>query len=139
MHQKTHQRGWLGIKGQTTPALGKRELAVLEILWRNGEQNVQQVLTGLPDADIGLSTVQSTLERLHRKQLLQRRKCGRAYCYRACISKAVIVGNLLRDIADEIAQGELAPMVSGFMAYLDSEGTSLKEALDHLGTDDNCA
>lgn len=132
MHGTNPLKGWLRIKRQTTPALGKRELAVLEILWRNGEQDAQQVLIELPDAGIGLNTVQSTLERLYRKKLAQRRKAGRAYRYLACVSKAAMVGSLLRDIADEIARGDLAPMVSGFMAYLDSEGASLDEALERI-------
>lgn len=111
---------WLGIKPRPAraPALGRRELAVLDILWQHGELAAQEVLMHLPTTSIGLSTVQTTLERLCRKQLLIRCKSGRAYRYRAAISKADVVSKLLHDIAAEIAGGDTTVMVSGFMDYM---------------------
>lgn len=111
---------WLGIKPRAarTPALGRRELLVLDILWRHGELAAQDVLMHMATTSIGLSTIQTTLERLCRKQLLVRSKSGRAYRYRAAISKADVVSKLLHDIAAEVAGGDTSVMVSGFMDYM---------------------
>ena len=55
------------------PALGDLELAVLEVLWQTDRADAKAVHSALGSArGIGLNTVQSTLERLFRKQLLAR-------------------------------------------------------------------
>jgi len=121
---------WFGLKPARarTPSLGKRELAVLEVLWQDGAQQAQQVLDQLPE-DITLSTVQSTLERLHRKALLQRHKAGRAYVYQAVISRADIISSLLHDMTAEISAGDMEPVVSGFIDYLADASPEVRSRL----------
>ncbi len=123
--------GWLGVKRPAAriPALGGRELAVLEILWRRGQVSAQQVLEQMSEPSLALSTVQSTLERLHRKDLVSRAKLGRAYYYRATLAKSDMISNLLRDIAQEITGGDMAPMISGFMGYISGEAPGMEPEL----------
>ena len=108
---------------QDVPALGNREIAVLKALWREGELSAHQLLTLMPhsQSQISLSTVQSTLERLYRKQVISRHKQGRSYRYKAIISQSAIVSNLLKGIALEISDGDMEPIVSGFMTFMDQE------------------
>lgn len=128
---------WLGLgpARPRTPALGQRELAVLEVLWAQGTQSAQQTQQQL-GRDISLSTVQSTLERLHRKGLLSRNKQGRAFVYRAAISKTDIITNLLHDIAADLSAGDMAPMVSGFMDYLADTAPDVGDRLSKALQDD---
>lgn len=107
------------------PDLGERELSVLEVLWQGGEATAQSVLGQMPGGDLSLSTVQSTLERLHRKDLLERTKQGRAYRYRAALDRAQLISALLRDMANDVAAGDLAPMLSGFLDYVSAEAPEL--------------
>ena len=73
---------------QQMPPLGTRELDVMKILWREGDLSAQQTLEILGNGSISLSTMQSTLERLHRKGLVERSKSGRLYLYTAEIGRA---------------------------------------------------
>lgn len=118
-------RGFDIRRKQRLSDLGERELLVLEVLWESGEATAQTVQSQMPDVDISLSTVQSTLERLHRKRLVERAKEGRAYRYHATMSKSQLIGDLLRDMADHVAAGDLAPMISGFLSYVSSEAPEL--------------
>jgi predicted transcriptional regulator len=61
-------------------ALGHLEVAVMEILWRQGESNVHQVAQSL-QRPLAYTTVMTTLDRLYKKGLLERRKSERAYFY----------------------------------------------------------
>ena len=128
MKKNADLRRWLGIgkKRNRTPELGQRELALMEILWREGPRSARQVQAQLTE-DISLSTVQSTLERLHRKALLQRDKSGRAFIYTAAISKSHIISNLLHDIADDLGGGDMNVMVSGFIDCLAEAGPSARK------------
>lgn len=122
---------WLGLKRKKsrTPVLGRRELAVLEVLWEQDEQTAQQVLEALNDNQIVLSTVQSTLERLHRKNLLLRNKQGRAFVYTARLQKTAIISSLLSDIAIELGSGDMEPVISGFVEFLSQEDPDLQSRL----------
>ena len=110
-----------------TPALGRRELSVLEALWETDSLSVQQVHDALTDEVISLNTVQSTLERLHRKRLARREKSGRAYYYSAGVSRTEIISSLLSDITEDIAGGDIATVVSGFQAFLGDRGDDPKD------------
>ncbi len=126
------QRLGLRRRHNRSPALGARELAVLDALWRHGRLSARQVLDAADDRAISLSTVQSTLERLHRKQVLIRHKEGRAYLYSARLTRENVISSLLQDITDEVAGGEISPVIAGFMAYLageDDEPTPLASSL----------
>jgi predicted transcriptional regulator len=123
--------GWLGIKRKAavTPILGERELAVLETLWREKTLSAQQILDSLPNSTITLNTVQSTIERLYRKKLLLRQKQGRAYFYEAAINKSDIIHTLLSDISNELAQGDMSPMISGFLKFLSNESFEKQQSV----------
>jgi predicted transcriptional regulator len=123
-------QGWFGTARQRTPSLGERELAVLAVLWSDSPLTAQQVLDAMPDPDISLSTIQSTLERLHRKNVLSRQKQGRAFLYAPLMDRHALISSLLRDIADDLAGGELAPMVSGFIDFLGDDGSRFASLLD---------
>ena len=71
------------------PALGALEMAVLDRLWTAGPADVAAVhaAVGVPRGLVS-NTIQSTLERLYRKGLAERSKRGRAFEYRACITRS---------------------------------------------------
>ncbi len=131
MKQRFSLTNWLGsdLRAGRLPDIGMREMDALEALWEHGPLTAQGALTQMKAADISLSTVQSTLERLTRKQLVSREKAGRAYVYKASISKETIISRLMREISDSLAGGEMAPMVSGFLNFLDASGEDASDAL----------
>ncbi len=124
-------------KRRPSPILGGRELEVMKILWREGAMSAQHLLQSISDSTLSLSTMQSTLERLHRKSLLQREKSGRRYIYRTAVSRSMFISQLLMDIAETVGDGEMAPMVSGFVTYIDYEAPEslaeeVREIIDRL-------
>lgn len=119
------------------PKLGARELEVMKILWRGESLSAKQVLDDLPNCELSLSSMQSTLERLFRKSLLTREKLGRFYVYQAKVSRSELITLLLGDIAEQVSDGQMAPMISGFMAFIGEDNTStttdkLQKAIDQL-------
>lgn len=111
-----------GLGPSRLPDLGERELAVMDLLWQHGSLTCQDALALMGDGDLSLSTVQSTFERLHRKNLLRREKVGRSFVYAAELTRENVISRLMHDIADSLAAGDATPMVSGFLDYLDEEG-----------------
>jgi predicted transcriptional regulator len=60
--------------------LGPLEQRMLDALWARGSATVRELLeNSLPE--LAYTTVMTTLDRLYKKGLLERRKCERAYRY----------------------------------------------------------
>lgn len=116
-----------GHSRQRAPVMGDRELDVMKILWRDGALSAQAVLDASGESNLSLSTIQSTLERLHRKALVARQKTGRYYLYRATVSRSAIISQLLGDIAEQFSEGDMQPMISGFMSFIGKEQQSQLE------------
>src|SRR6202162_6310324 len=68
-------------------ALGRLELDVMQILWERGSGNVRDVVQGL-ERQLAYTTVMTTLDRLFKKGLLDRRKADRAFVYSPQLSRA---------------------------------------------------
>jgi predicted transcriptional regulator len=67
-------------------SLGHLETEVMEILWLHGDSNVHQVVEKL-ERELAYTTVMTTLDRLYKKGLLDRRKSERAFIYSARLSR----------------------------------------------------
>jgi predicted transcriptional regulator len=118
-----------GNQGKTSE-LGALELQVLKCVWSAGDAiDARGVHAALAARRITLSTVQATLERLHRKALLSRTKAGRAYLYSATVCRESLIAALIRNLANRLADGELEPVISGFVELV---GEDDPELLDEL-------
>lgn len=114
------------------PALGALEIAILRVMWSaKGPMDARELLTLLAARRITLSTVQATLERLHRKGLLAREKVSRAYQYSAAVSQSRLIGSLIRELTREIAAGELEPVIAGFVELVGNDDPGLLDRLQH--------
>ncbi len=111
------------------PALGDRELELMKIFWEGEPMSAKQVLQSIPDQSLSLSTMQTTLERLHRKKLLSREKKGRFFVYEATVSRSQIIELLLGDITEQICDGDVATLVSGFTSFCSTSDTKGAETL----------
>ena len=77
-------------------SLGDLEMATLECLWGHGEADVRAVHAAIGvSRGVTLNTVQSTLDRLHRKGLLTRRKLSHAFIYCSATPKAELVSRAI--------------------------------------------
>ena len=66
-------------------SLGRLEFDLMQILWSRGESNVRDVVQQL-DRPLAYTTVMTTLDRLYKKGLLDRRMPDRAFLYSARLS-----------------------------------------------------
>jgi predicted transcriptional regulator len=67
-------------------ALGSLEFELMEILWTGGERSVRDVVPKL-SRPLAYTTVMTTLDRLFKKGLLERRKSDRAFVYSPSFSR----------------------------------------------------
>lgn len=89
------------------PALGDLEKAVLDDLWANTSGDVKAVHQRVVLArNISLNTVQSTLERLHRKSLLAREKISHAYVYSARVQCEELMSAMIVELVGSLGKAQ---------------------------------
>ncbi len=105
----------------------------MEVLWAAPGSDAQTVRNRLPAIRRrSLSTIQSTLERLHRKSLLSRHRAGKAYVYRAKLQRGELLGRLLGGVIRQLHNGQLDPILSSFVDFADRIDEGTLERLDEL-------
>lgn len=96
--------------------LGELELRVLERLWQKPDIDAREVREALGELSApSLSTIQSTLERLHRKAYVERIKHGHAYSYRAVVSRGSLLGRMMSDVIQLLHDGRMETILSSFV------------------------
>ena len=126
----------IGTPESSRPAalLGPLEWRVLEALWgRTASVSVRDLMADFPDT--AYTTLMTTLDRLHRKQLLLRTKLGRAFVYQTRLSRVEFESERAADAFRQAvaqSQGSLAPLVSCLVEAVGDRDLELLDELEAL-------
>lgn len=108
--------GFKTLKNLDVPPLGDLEIAVLEDIWRHESSDAKTVHARVGRLrSISLNTVQSTLERLFRKGLLQRKKVSHAYEYSSAVSRQELMSRLVESAVRRVAGPQPDALLSAFV------------------------
>ena len=112
--------------------IGPLEERVLELLWRSGERSVRDVRDELGGA-LAYTTVMTTLDRLYKKGLLDRRRSGRAFLYAPRASReAVAASALRRALARLLPRTPARPLLASFVDAVGEHDRALLAELERL-------
>jgi predicted transcriptional regulator len=93
-----------GKKPSVASRLGPLESALLSALWKRGNATVRELL-GDGFADSAYTTIMTTLDRLHKKGLLDRISDGRAYRYSPRQTQEEFEGMRLAGVVQQVLGG----------------------------------
>jgi predicted transcriptional regulator len=114
--------------------LGPLEREVMEILWRRSQASVRDIHLVFKER-LAYTTLMTTLDRLHKKGLLDRRKDGRAFYYSARYSPADFKRGIARDVIDSLlgrGKGEAEPLLACIVDAVSDRDRELLDELDRL-------
>jgi predicted transcriptional regulator len=115
-------------------ALGNLERQVLETTWRLGEVSVRDIHREFEER-IAYTTLMTTLDRLFKKKLLERRKDGRAFRYAPAISREDFDRGIREDVIDGLlgrgADG-VEPVLACIVDTISERDRELLDELDRL-------
>jgi len=115
-------------------ALGKLERQVLEETWRLGEVSVRDIHRAFEER-IAYTTVMTTLDRLFKKQLLARRKEGRALLYSAVVGPEEFERGIKEDVVDGLlghGADQVEPVLACIVDTITERDRELLDELDRL-------
>jgi len=108
---------------RNTQTLTPLELEIMQVLWQAGPCTVAEVQPKLK-AELAYTTVQTMLNVLLRKKKVKRLQAGRAYRYRAAVSRERATGNALSDLVKRMFGGSGEALL---MAMVDTQQISAEE------------
>jgi predicted transcriptional regulator len=115
-------------------SLGSLEREVLALVWAGGDTTVRDACARLTST-VAYTTVMTTMDRLFKKGLLTRRKAGRAFVYRATVTRNELQGA----VAEELVQGllqrddaEPLPILSSLVDAVSDRDRALLDDLERL-------
>ena len=112
-------------------ALGRLERQVLEETWLRGETSVRDIVTAFNE-QVAYTTVMTTLDRLYKKKLLQRRKDGRAFIYSPLVTRAEFQQGIAEDVIDGLLGGGASGVEPVLACIVDAVSEHDRELLDEL-------
>jgi predicted transcriptional regulator len=115
--------------GEGSP-LGQLESAVMETVWTlDREVCVGDVLEALPAGKaVAYNTVKTTMERLAEKGILSRTRQGKAYLYRAAVTREELERRIVTSALDRLVE-QFPQAVASFFVQPDPRMTEEKLAL----------
>ncbi|HZR25532.1 MAG TPA: BlaI/MecI/CopY family transcriptional regulator [Vicinamibacterales bacterium] len=88
-------------------SLGALERSVMSLAWQRAEISVRDACEKL-GSSVAYTTVMTTMDRLFKKGLLDRRKVGRAFVYRAVATQQQIENAVLSSLVDAVSEQDRA-------------------------------
>ena len=123
----------LGAMANPVEQLGALESELMERIWARGETSVRDLHEEIASR-LAYTTVMTTLDRLYKKGLLERRAVGRAFYYTAKASKHAYNQQLTQHLLGIAVEesGSKHALLSCFVDYVSDSDRKLLDELDEL-------
>lgn len=112
-------------------ALGALEREVMEEIWKRGEASVREIHTAFGNR-VAYTTLMTTLNRLHKKKLLNRRKEGLAFFYTPSISRREFEQTIAQEVIAGLLGRDAEPVLACIVEAIGERDSHLLDELDRL-------
>jgi predicted transcriptional regulator len=120
-----------GKRGAAAQVLGELQTAVMEILWQAAPLSVTDVEQKLQKKrGIAHTTVSTTLDRMHQKNLLLREKQGKAFVYSPRYTKEEFERGVAQEVLSALLSQFAEPALSAFVELVGEDGEKLDQLED---------
>ena len=92
--------------------LAELQLAIMQVLWKQGEATVGDVRDALePKRALAYTTVGTMLAKMEEKGQVRHRSDGRVNIYRSTVRRDQVSRSMVTDLADRLFHGDITQMV----------------------------
>jgi predicted transcriptional regulator len=125
-------RGFRRPRAVVETALGRLERDVLERLWSETDAVSVRALGESFGGTLAYTTLMTTLDRLHKKGLVQRERAGRAFLYRPSYTREQLETGVQTDLIDAMLGTDAAAARPVMSTFVDAVGQRDAALLDEL-------
>ena len=118
-------------------ALSQLQIALMRVLWRNGETSVSDVAAALADErGLKYTTVATLLVRLEKRGVVKKRREGRQLVYRALVSEPQVRRSMVADLIGSLFGGDAKELVAHLVSESDIAPGDLERVRKRLAKND---
>jgi len=97
--------------------LGELQLAIMRVLWKEGEATVVTVHRALQSqGDRALTTIATMLKKMETKGVVEHRAEGRQFVFSPTVSEPEVKRTMVRDLTSSLFAGDVAALVTHLLA-----------------------
>ena len=121
-----------------TRSLGDLQIAILRILWRNGEATVSEVHRELQETrGSAPTTVATMLVKMERRGVVTHRTDGRRFVYRPTVSEGLVRRSMVGELADRLFAGKPSALVAHLLSQHEIEPDEIDELRRLIASHEN--
>jgi predicted transcriptional regulator len=98
-------------------ALTELQIAILRLLWEQGELTVGQIWEQLyAERKLAQTTIATIVARLQRRDILARRTRDKQFVYRALVTEADVQHSMVSELTERLFDGDVTALVSHLLS-----------------------
>lgn len=108
--------------------LGDLQLAIMRILWSQGEASVADVHEALePERGLALTTIATMLAKMEKKGVVGHRAEGRRFIYRPTVSEGQVRRSMVTDLTSQLFRGDVFALVNHLLSEHEIDARELDQ------------
>lgn len=108
--------------------LGDLQLAIMRILWSQGESSVADVHEALePERGLALTTIATMLAKMEKKGVVEHRPEGRKFIFRPTVSEGQVRRSMVADLTSQLFRGDVFALVNHLLSEHEIESRELDQ------------
>jgi BlaI family transcriptional regulator, penicillinase repressor len=108
--------------------LGDLQLAIMRILWSEGEASVADVHEALePERGLALTTIATMLAKMEKKGVVDHRAEGRRFIYRPTVSEGQVRRSMVTDLTSQLFRGDVFALVNHLLSEHEIDARELDQ------------
>ena len=116
---------------ETSHHLGDLQLAIMRVLWVNGQATVAEVHETLePERGLALTTIATMLTKMEKKGVVEHHADGRRFIYRPLVSESQVRRSMVADLTSQLFRGDVTALVNHLLSELEIEERELAQLRD---------
>ena len=115
--------------------LGDLQLAIMRILWSQGEASVADVHEALePERGLALTTIATMLAKMEKKGVVEHRAEGRRFIYRPTVSEGQVRRSMVTDLTSQLFRGDVFALVNHLLSEHEIDARELDQLRSLIAT-----
>ena len=108
--------------------LGDLQLAIMRIVWSQGEASVADVHEALePERGLALTTIATMLAKMEKKGVVDHRAEGRRFIYRPTVSEGQVRRSMVTDLTSQLFRGDVFALVNHLLSEHEIDAQELDQ------------
>lgn len=106
------------------------QLRIMQVLWSKGEvgvSDIQEHLKRMEDRELAITTLNTVLQRLYKRGIVNYRKEGRQYIYRAEVTEKETQSSMASSLINKLFKGKSSVLVNHLLESSAFDSDELEE------------